>query len=236
MYQKILLFFSLVFIFVAHQYYCKLNSTAFIDPWPLHGVAIETTLVITIAMIIVFTIFGRSIAILIFTIYYTFIVLFLPLFKYINIFYINGPWDSMAHYSFSLWILQFGKIDTLGYTYYAREYGHHPGNGLIPAMLSLVTHIRLDINMNFLLFISYLNYLIFMYIFVINLLHKNLNFYGFKDYVLLITLITTLTYVNPYYGGFTLVFGVVGTLLYIFFKIIIKHNDQYLSTNSIILF
>ncbi|MCC6056516.1 MAG: hypothetical protein LM583_07565 [Desulfurococcaceae archaeon] len=236
MYQKILLLFSLIFIFIAYLFYLKLNSTAFIDPWPLHGFAIETILLITTAMIIVFKIFRRLIAILIFTLYYTFIVLFFPVFKYINIFYINGPWDSIAHYSFSLWILQYGKIDTLGYTYYAREYGHHPGNGLLPAMLSLVTHIRLDINMNFLIFISYSNYLIFIYILVINLLNKNLNFYGFKDYVVLIALITTLTYVNPYYTGFTLVFGVVGALLYIFFTIIIKHNDQYLSTNSKILF
>ncbi len=226
----------MVFIFVAYLFYLKLNSTAFIDPWPLHGVAIETILVITIAMIIVFRIFRRSIAILIFTIYYTFIVLFLALFKYINIFYINGPWDSMAHYSFSLWILQYSKIDTLGYTYYAREYGHHPGNGLLPAMLSLVTHIRLDINMNLLLFISYLNYLIFIYILVINLLYKNLNFYGFKDYVVLIALITALTYVYPYYSGVALVFGVVGALLYIILTSILKHNDQYLSANSIILF
>jgi hypothetical protein len=180
--------------------------------------------------------FRHPISILIFTFYYTFVVLFLPLFKYINVFYINGPWDSVAHYSFSLWILQFGKIDTLGYTYYAREYGYHPGNGLIPAMLSLVAHIRLDLNMNILLFISYLNYLIFIYIFIINLLRMNFDFYGFKDYVVLITLITTLTYVYPYYSGGTLVFGVVGALLYLFLTSILKHNSQHLSTNSIILF
>jgi len=236
MYRKILLIILLACIFIIYLFYLTINSKAFIDPWPLHGVVIETVLVIIIVMIVVFKIFRHPIATLIFTFYYTFVVLFLPLFKYINVFYINGPWDSVAHYSFSLWILQYGKIDTLGYTYYAREYGYHPGNGLIPAMLSLVAHIRLDLNMNILLFISYLNYLIFIYVFIINLLRMNFDFYGFKDYVVLITLITTLTYVYPYYSGGTLVFGVVVALLYIFLTSILKHNSQYLSTNGIILF
>jgi len=226
----------LIFTIIIYLFYLTLNSKAFIDPWPLHGVVIETVLVIITAMIIVFRIFRHPIATLIFTFYYTFVVLFLPLFRYINVLYINGPWDSVAHYSFSLWIVQYGKIDTLGHTYYAREYGYHPGNGLLPAMLSLVTPIRLDVNMNLLLFISYLNYLIFIYISIINLLRKYLDFYGFKDYVVLITIITTLTYVFPYYSGGTLVFGIVGALLYIFLTSILKHNDQYLSTNSIILF
>jgi len=236
MYLKIFMFLLLILIFTIYLFYLTLNSRAFIDPWPLGGVAIETILVIIAVMIVVFIIFRHPVAILLFTFYYTFIVLFLPVFKYTNVLYINGPWDSVAHYSFSLWILQYGKIDSHGYTYYARDYGFHPGNGLIPAMLSLVVHIRLDIIMDLLLFISYLNYLIFIYISIINLLYKNLDSFGFKDYVVLITVITTLIYVDPYYSGGTLVFGVVGALLYIFLTSILRHNDLYLSTNSIILF
>jgi len=234
--QKPYLLISLIGIFIIYLFYLTLNSKAFIDPWPLHGVVLATVLVIITTMILVFKIFRRPTAVLIFTFYYTFVVLFLPLFRYVNVLYINGPWDSVAHYSFSLWILQYGKIDTLGYTYYAREYGYHPGNGLLPAMLSLVAPIRLDINMDLLLFISYLNYLIFIYIFIINLLRKYLHLYGFKDHVVLITLITTLTYVYPYYSGGTLVFGIISALLYIFLTSILKHDDQHLSTNSIILF
>jgi hypothetical protein len=90
---------------------------------------------------------------------------FMPVFKYHTYltpgFY--GCWDTLGHYSFSLWVLQYGRIPLNTNLYYSDIYGFHPGIQLIPAFYSIATGVPLDLSVSLALFVIYVVYAISLY-------------------------------------------------------------------------
>jgi glycosyltransferase involved in cell wall biosynthesis len=118
------------------------KSTPFIDVWPLEGIFWETVAVIAVISLLSYKLFNKITArLLIFLGIQALLIVVLPVLKYPNALNIMGPWDSAAHYSFAKWIIVNGNVDTARNLYYSDQYGYHPGNGIIPATLSLLSSI-----------------------------------------------------------------------------------------------
>lgn len=195
----ILLFLSLF------GYMAALSSkaTAFTDAWIFSDNIAETLAFLIALLILSYFIFEKDVprAIFFSTIFVSFIVL-IPLVKHYSPIKIYTTYDSLAHYSFSKWIMEFGYVPADDELYYSNTYGFHPGNGVLPASISLVTSIPLDYAMNILLIASYVSYLAVFYITlkIINFgIEKNNN--SNLNYILLIAAFSAMYFFSQYCGG-----------------------------------
>lgn len=211
-----------------------LKSTAFVDLWVFEDCLFETILFFVLLLLLSMLCFSEiNSSCLFFCIITICLLINIPVIKYNNPLGIYGVWDSIAHYSFSKWILYQGCIPTKDEVLYSRYYGFHPANGLLPAILSIVSFIPLGFSMNITLMICYTTYIV-----VLVMLLKTLKVGNFfkavrpKDEKLLNYLITTMLFsimfFRPYYGGSEITYAFVSLILYY----IIAANLTYISETS----
>lgn len=159
------------------------------------------------------------------------LTVFLPVFKYHTYlapkFY--GCWDTSAFYSFSLWVLEYGRIPLDTSLYYSNTYGFHPGTPLIPAFYSIVTGVPLDLSISLMLFVIYVGYAISLY----NIIgHVSLggSLATGLNVVLLSIIMILLPLYYPYYTGSSASSIFVALLFYIVIVSILHSRSSALSS------
>lgn len=211
------------------------NSRVLIDVWPLEGIFWETAITIIVLTLLSYLLF-RNLSLIIFSLsIQAFLVILIPVLKYPNALNIIGPWDCVAHYSFAKWIVETGYVDTAGNLYYWDQYGHHPGNGVLPAVLSIVSSISLGWSMNIVLSAVYLGYILFLMTTL-----KRFGLPGLKNTKIntilwLTTSFAISIYFFDYYGGVELGYIYTGFILYLHLKQLIKKDDAF-SRNIVLVF
>ena len=198
------------------------RSSPFIDVWPLEGILWDTVVIIITITLLSYILFRSSgstftspiIALLI----QAFLVVIIPILKHPNSLNLIGPWDSVAHYSFAKWIIINGHVDTVGNVFYYDQYGYHPGNGIIPATLSLISSINLGWSMNAVLIAIYSAYMLLLLTALKTVEHhvnKNVNV---AEGLWLVAIFMLAVNLLVYYGGVELGYIYAAGILYILVK------------------
>ena len=200
------------FLFVAW------NSSPFIDVWPLEGILWETIATVIIVTMLSWILFQSRAFIIVPLITLVFLVIMIPVLRYPNALNIIGPWDSAAHFSFAKWIIVNGHVDTAGNLYYSREYGFHPGNGIIPVMLSLLSSISLGWSMRIVLVVIYSGYMLFLLATLKALEQSTCRGVNVVKGLWLIAVLTLAVNLSVYYGGNELGRAYAPGILYILLK------------------
>lgn len=189
------------------------KALCFVDVWPLEGVWFATSIVVAIVALTSWYAFPRSVASLVISsIVFATLVVFIPVLKYFNDFGLYGLWDSLAHYSFSKWIVEQGHVASHGELYYSDQYRFHPGNGMLPAVLNLVSAMPLTSSMNIIIVAGYVAYLLFICL-LVKAFSVALN--NMKRYLVILALMMFLCVFLPYYSGCSLSYPHVGLVLYL---------------------
>ena len=189
-------------------------KSSLVEEWLLKHFWFETILVISLIYSLAFIFFKQLTTILIFiSFFYISIVVILPVLLIDNMIKIFGPWDSAAHYSFAKYIMVYGYIPREG-LYYSYEYLYHPGNGLLPAILSLFNLLDLSLNMRVILFIAQYLYLLFIIISVKYVLGGDLERINWSIVLLIGAFLILFFAPSPYYGGTELGHLFLSILLY----------------------
>jgi len=176
-------------------------KSSLVEEWLLKRFWFETILIISLIYFLVFIFFKRLTTILIFiSFFYISIVVILPVLLIDNTIKIFGPWDSAAHYSFAKYIMVYGYIPSQG-LYYSYEYLYHPGNGLLPVILSLFNFLDLALNMRVVLFIAQYLYLLFIVISIKYVLGSHLKRINWSIVLLVEAFLILIFATSPYYGG-----------------------------------
>jgi|GEM_PF-1807685 len=187
--------------------------------WPLEGMLIETVTILSILTILARKLFHSAVSmVLLVAIIQIFLIGIIPVLRYCNELYMVSPYDSVAHYSFAKWIIEKGHVDRDGVLYYSQteQYKFHPGNGILPATLSILTTLDLGISMNVMWFTSYLSYVLALIATSKYLSRPNLR--GLSNVnvaIFIIAIIMLLVRVSPTYGGSELGYAYLGPLLYL---------------------
>jgi len=206
------------------------NSSPFVDVWPLKGLFWETVAVIVMVTILSCMLFRGTASIIIPLTTQAFLVVVIPVLKYPNALNIVGPWDSAAHYSFAKWIIVNGHVDTAGNLYYSGQYGFHPGNGIIPATLSLLSSISLGWSMNTVLISVYLGYVLLLLATLKMLEKSKLESMSMGKALWLIAIFTLAINLPVYYGGVELGYVFAGGILYVFIKWLFRREIAFVRT------
>ena len=209
-----------------------LNARPFIDVWPLEGILWETIAILTVILIFSLASFRKEAFVAVSLTIQVFLVVTIPVLKYSNALNIVGPWDSVAHFSFAKWIVVNGYVDTAGHIFYADQYGFHPGNGVIPATLSLVTSISLSWSMNFLLIIIYLTYMLLL-LATLNTVGTDRDGGNAVKSLWLLAVFTLTVYLPVYYGGVEL--GYVYAAGYLYALIRQLSRDEVTSVRTMLI-
>ncbi len=194
------------------------SSKPFIDIWPLEGILWKTIVTIVVVAILSCILLRNGVSIIIPVIIQTFLVVVIPVLRYPNSLNIIGAADSSAHFSFAKWIVVNGHVDTAGNLYYSDCYGFHPGNGIIPAVLSLVSSINLGWSMNAVLVTIYSVYMLFLLVTLKILRQPMLERIRVAKALWLIAIFTIAIRLPVYYGGVELGYVYAANLLYILIK------------------
>lgn len=210
------------------------RATVFVDGWVMENIFCFFTATLLILLISSSIILNNSISrFLLFSTYIIALIVLTPVLKYPNPFNIYGIWDSLAHFSFAKWIVMFGHIPQSGEVMYSENYGFHPGNGLIPAFIHIITKIDLGITLELTLIMSYILYTIaFILLVKYHVKHS-------KSAFSLILLLFTYSFIliSPYYTGLFIAYGFSGLLmLYIINAFLFGVNLGYKKFLMIILY
>lgn len=189
----------------------SIKYNAFVDTWPLNDIILETIVfLVTISLLssrMFYTI--KSSTLFVYTITVAMVV-YLPLLKYPNDLWLYGIWDSSAHYSFTSWIVEKGHAPANNELYYSDQYGHHPGNGLLPAILNIISGVNpLPVPMSMILLASYTTYALLLLALAILPSVQNM-----AKYLLTLSSLTLSTLYLPYYGGVELAYAYVALIAY----------------------
>jgi hypothetical protein len=203
------------------------SSRSLIDVWPLEGIFWETTITILVVAMLSYMLFRSWASVVLSLTVQAFLVVLLPVLKYPNALNIIGPWDSAAHYSFAKWIVEKGHIDTSGSLYYSSQYGFHPGNGVLPAVLSMISSLNLGWSMNAVLVVGYLGYVLLLMAILKRLGHLRQENVGIGDVLWLLAIFTVSINLFVYFGGVELGYAYVGSVLYLFLRQLIKKDDDF---------
>ena len=223
---------SITIVLALYLIFLTWNSSPFIGVWPLEGIFWETVAVIVVISLLSYLLFDSRASIIIPLITQAFLVVVLPVLKHPNTLNITGPWDSTAHYSFAKWIIANGRVDTTGILYYSDLYGYHPGNGIIPASLSLLSSITLGWSMNIVLIAIYTGYILFILATLKNFGWLKSESIDIRRSLWLLAIITLSISLPVYYGGVEIGYIYVGGILYALIRLM-KRKDRIL--RSIIL-
>ena len=210
-------------------------KSSLVEEWLLKNIWFETILIISLIYFHAFILFKRLTTILIFiSFFYISIVVILPVLLIDNTIKIFGPWDSSAHYSFAKYIIIYGHIPWQG-LYYSYEYLYHPGNGLLPSILSLINFIDLALNMRIILFVAQYLYLLFIIVSIRYVLGSDLERITWSNVMLIVAFLLLILAPSPYYGGTELGHLFLPILLYsiITYLFATKINKQITLINLI---
>jgi hypothetical protein len=208
--------------------YLRWNFSPYIDIWPLGEIFWETSFLLVLISLLSYLLFDSNASIIIPLITQAFLVVVIPVLRHPNTLSITGPWDSAAHYSFAKWIISKGHTDISGNLYYSDQYGRHPGNGIIPAMLNLLSSIELGWCMNIVIVIVYVVYLLLIFALLDNFVFLKENSLG--RYLWLLALFTLSVQLNVYYGGGDIGYIFVGSFLYVLIKYIVRKDNKFVIT------
>ncbi|MEM4004708.1 MAG: hypothetical protein QXM43_03630 [Desulfurococcaceae archaeon] len=142
------------------------------------------------------------------------IIILTPFIKYLSPPAVYGAHDTLAHYSFSKWILVNAAIPQNDELYYSDTYGLHPGNGVIPALFSMLSGIPVGVAMTITLVLSYMVYILVFHLFLKII---NVRFFTFVS-----LLGVSLLYFFDYYNGTALSYAFISLILFGFFKLFAK--------------
>jgi hypothetical protein len=232
--RRIIIILLITLILALYLMFLTWNSSSFIDIWPLKGIFWETVAVIVATSLLSYLLFDNRASVIIFLITQAFLVVVLPVLKYPNTLSITGPWDSTAHYSFAKWIIANGHVDATGILYYSDQYGYHPGNGIIPVTLSLLSSVTLGWSMNIVLIVIYVGYILFILVTlkVFGLLNSKRIYVS--RYLWLVAIFTLSILLAVYYGGVEIGYIYVGGILYAFIRWV-KQKDGVFRSIALIL-
>ena len=219
-FEKIKGFFVLLIIGTLLFYLLLIvwNSSPFIDVWPLEGIFWETVAVVLVVTILSCVLFQSRASIIIPLITQVFLIVMIPVLKYPNALNIIGISDSSAHFSFAKWIVVNGYVDTAGNLFYSDDYGVHPGNGVIPATLSVLSSISLGWSMNIVLITIYSVFMLFLLATLKAFKQFILKNMGVTSALWLIAVSTLAVNLPVYYGGVELGYAYAAGILYILVK------------------
>jgi hypothetical protein len=202
-----------------------LKSTSFIDVWPLQRIFWETISIIMISLLSYILFNNKSSVIIPLTIQ-VFLVVIIPVLMYPNALNIAGLWDSTAHYSYTKWIVVNNHVDTAGNLYYSEQYGYHPNNDIMPAILNLLLRIDLGWCMNIVLIMSYLEYILFL-LALLEPEYLSMRKLNFNRWLLLIVIFTLSIKLPDYYSGTGLTYAYVSGILYVLVKWITREHNMH---------
>jgi len=223
--RRTIIILLITLILALYLMFLTWNSSSFIDIWPLEGIFWETVAVIVAISLLSYLLFGDRASVIIPLITQAFLVVVLPVLKYPNALSITGPWDSVAHYSFAEWIIVNGYVDTAGILYYSDQYGYHPGNGIIPASLSLLSSITLGWSMNMVLIVTYMGYILFILATLKSFGWLKSESTDIRRSLLLLAILTLSIQLPVYYGGVELGYIYAGGILYFFIRLVKRKDD-----------
>jgi len=231
--RKILIILLFTLIFATYLTVIAYNSEKFMDAWVLEGIFCITLAFLIITILVSYLLFPYKTGVIFFLSIYSFFIVTIPVLKYPNETNIVGCWDSLAHYSFSNWILSHGRIPQNVDLIYSVQYGFHPGNGILPSTLTLVTVFRLGFSMNVILIINYLVYILLLYSLTVSKQFISSKRMPLTVYMLIST-IFSLLFLWHYYVGMTISYVFIGIILYYILRwTLFKEN---MTLNSYILF
>jgi len=220
---------SITIVLALYLVFLTWRSSSFIDVWPLEGIFWETVAVIVAISLLSYLLFDSRASIIIPLIIQAFLVVVLPVLKYPNTLNITGPWDSTAHYSFAEWIIVNGRVDTAGILFYSDQYGYHPGNGIIPASLSLLSSITLGWSMNIVLIVIYTGYILFILAALKSVGWLKSESIDIRRSLWLLAIITLSIPLPVYYGGVEIGYIYAGGILYAFIRLMKRKEDVFKS-------
>jgi hypothetical protein len=205
---------SIIISLILYLINVKSINTSFADEWVLKGIFVEFTALMLLLIILSFILFNDIISSsLFFNIIMITLIIFTPLLKYVNAISLASRYDALAHYSFALWIVRHSHVAPLDKLYYSSVLGggyvFHPGNGLTPAILHIVTAITLDYSMNVVLLLNYIGYVTFMLLILAKIISKEGSLYSsfhsnvtyFFMLFLVITTLISVIYFCPAFSG-----------------------------------
>jgi len=205
------------------------KSSPFIDLWPLGGIFWETAIVIIVVSLFSYMLFKSGSSIIIPLITEVFLVVAIPVLKNPNMLNLTGPWDSVAHFSFSKWIIINGYVDTAGNLFYSNQYGCHPGNGIIPASLSLLSSITLGWSMNAVLITIYTGFILFILATLKSLGRLESENVDMRRNLWLTAIFTLSISPAVYYGGVEIGYIYAGGILYALIRWMKRKDDIFKS-------
>jgi len=236
-------------IVILGLYFININSkiTPFTDEWVLNDIFIEFVIVTLLLAFLSYVLFSSIISSsLFFNVIILTLIVLTPLLKYVNAVSLASPHDSLAHYSFALWIVKYGHVAPLEKLYYTSTvggpYASHPGNGLTPAILHISTGIPLDHSMNLVLLLNYIGYVIIILLILSKIMSKkNFSHSDFSSNTtspfvlfLMVLAITSTIYVSPAYAGNHISYLYVGLLLYYIFHNVVDLSHSLSKRTSIV--
>jgi hypothetical protein len=220
---------SITIVLALYLVFLTWSSSPFIGVWPLEGIFWETVAVIVAISLLSYLLFDSRASIIVPLITQAFLVVVLPVLKHPNTLNITGPWDSAAHYSFAKWIIVNGHVDTAGILYYSNQYGYHPGNGIIPASLNLLSSITLGWSMNIVLIMIYTGYILFILATLKSVGWLKSESIDIRRSLWLLAIITLSIPLPVYYGGVEIGYIYAGGILYAFIRLMRRKEDGFKS-------
>jgi hypothetical protein len=227
--RRTIIILLITLILALYLMFLTWNSSSFIDVWPLRGIFWETIVVIAAITLLSYLLFDSRASVIIPLITQAFLVVVLPVLKYPNALNITGPWDSTAHYSFANWIIVNGRVDTAGILCYSDQYGYHPGNGIVPASLSLLSSITLGWSMNIVLIVIYTGYILFILATLKSFGWLKSESIDIRRSLLLLAILTLSIQLPVYYGGVEIGYIYAGGILYAFIRLMRRKEDVFKS-------
>jgi len=194
------------------------NSSPLIDVWSLEGILWETVVAVIAITMLSWMLFQSRASIIVSLITLAFLVVVVPVLRHPNTLNIIGPWDSTAHFSFAKWIIVNGHVDTAGNVFYYDQYGYHPGNGIIPATLSLISSINLGWSMNAVLITIYSAYMLLLLTALRTVEHHVNKNVSVAEVLWLVAIFTLSINLFVHYGGVELGYIYAAGILYILVK------------------
>ena len=220
---------SITIVLALYLVFLTWSSSPFIGVWPLEGIFWETVAVIVAISLLSYLLFDSRASIIIPLITQAFLAVVLPVLKHPNTLNITGPWDSVAHYSFANWIIVNGRVDTAGILYYSDQYGYHPGNGIIPTSLSLLSSIPLGWSMNTVLIAIYTGYILFILATLKSFGWLKSESIDIRRSLWLLAIPTLSISLPGYYGGVEIGYIYAGGILYALIRLMRRKEDVFKS-------
>lgn len=223
--QRSILFIFTISAIMGYMLFISSEANVFVDLWVFETITLQAMTFLIILLLLSFLCFRCNAlsACLFYSVACLSSLILTPIMKYPNSIMMYGAWDSLAHFSFSKWILENGYIPTNNELFYSSQYGFHPGNGLLPSFMSLATLLPIGLSVNFILIVCYATYVIIFYailkILIMQPKSRGVYLWNNVTLYLLLVLVFSMMFFPPHYGGVEIAYPFVALAIYGFTKI-----------------